>query len=357
MTNPLALDLDHILKHTSGLWGELKGKRLFLTGGTGFFGCWLLESFLWANDRLNLGAEAVVLTRDPEGFRLRAPHLAVHPAVQTHSGDVQSFSFPQGKFSHIIHAAGERSARPNHEQYLYMLDNMIQGTRHTLEFGKSCEAEKFLIASSGAVYGRQPESLSHIPEDYPGAPDSVDYRAIYGEAKRVAELLGIIYSKTYPMQTKIARCFAFVGPYLPMDVHFAVGNFIRDGLEGGPIRVTGDGTPWRSYLYAADLALWLWTILFQGEPCRPYNVGSADAIRIADLAREVARSFHPPVGVQISQPPVPGRSEERYVPDIRRAEIELNLRCSFSLRESILRTIHWHQEISKSKEVTDGQGI
>ena len=357
MANPLAIDLDHILKHTSGLWEELKGKRVFITGGTGFFGCWLLESFIWANDRLGLGAQVVVLTRDAERFRLKAPHLAGHPAVQLHSGEVRSFSFPQGKFSHIIHAAAEATAKPTHEQYLQMLDILIQGTRHTLEFGQSCEAGKFLVISSGAIYGRQPEDLSHLPENYSGAPDSVDYRAVYGEGKRVAELLGIIYSKTYPMQTKIARCFAFVGPYLPLNVHFAVGNFIRDGLEGGPIRVNGDGTPWRSYLYAADLALWLWTILFRGEPCCPYNVGSAEAIQIADLAQKVARSFHPPVGIQISQAPVPGRPEERYVPDVRRAETELNLRCSFSLQESIFRTIHWYQEISKSKEVTDGQGI
>jgi len=342
MGNPLAADLEHILAHTQGLWEELRGQRLFITGGTGFFGCWLLESFAWANDKLGLDASALVLTRDPSAFAKKAPHLAAHPAIQLHVGDVRSFEFPAGRFSHIIHAATEASARLNEEDPLRMLDTIVQGTRRALDFARHCGATKFLLTSSGAVYGRQPPDLTHIPEDYPGGPDPTDPRSAYGEGKRVAEMLCVLYARQYGLQAKIARCFAFVGPYLPLDAHFAIGNFIRDGLQGGPIQVKGDGTPYRSYLYAADLAIWLWTILLRGEPCRPYNVGSEFGLTIKDLAYMVAHASGPHVELQIAWQPAPSKPAERYVPSTQQAQSELSLRQRVDLGESIQRTIAWH---------------
>ncbi len=341
--NRLAADLDHVLAHTRGLWEELRGERIFLTGGTGFFGAWLLESFAWANDRLGLEASALILSRDPEAFRSKAPHLADHPAIRFHRGDVRTFDFPAGPFSHIIHAATESSTNLNRDNPQLMLDTIVEGTRRTLDFARACHARKFLLTSSGAVYGKQPPDMARIPEDYSGAPDPADPNSAYGFGKRRAEDLCLSEARRTGMEMKIARGFAFVGPYLPLDVHFAIGNFIRDGLRGGPIVVRGDGTPRRSYLYAADLAIWLWTILFQGRNLRAYNVGSEDEVTIHDLADSVAKCFQPAPDVQVLGRAAAGTPVERYVPSTRKAASELGLRASIELPDAIRRTISWTQ--------------
>lgn len=338
MTNPLASDLDHVLAHTRGLWDDLRGARLFITGGTGFFGCWLLESFVWANDRLGLDAAAVVLTRDADAFVRKAPHLARHPSVTLHPGDVRTFEFPEGRFSHVIHAATASSATVGP---LPMFDTIVNGTRRTLEFTRQSGAKRFLLTSSGAVYGRQPAELTHVSENYTGGPDPTDANQAYGEGKRAAEMLCAVYASA-ALQPTIARCFAFVGPYLPLDAHFAAGNFIRDALRGGPIRVSGDGTPYRSYLYAADLAIWLWTILLRGQPMRPYNVGSDAALTISELADAIASSVAPRMPVLVARSRDVEKAAERYVPDISRGHTELGLRPLLSLLSGIVRTVAWH---------------
>jgi dTDP-glucose 4,6-dehydratase len=121
----LADDRNHVLAHTRGLWEELRGRRIFITGGTGFFGCWLLESFTHANDRLGLGAEAVVLTRAPAAFTRKAPHLAKNSAVRLHEGDVRDFAFPSGPFDFVLHAATESCGRLIYDDPLAMLDTIV----------------------------------------------------------------------------------------------------------------------------------------------------------------------------------------------------------------------------------------
>ena len=332
-------DLDHVLAHTQGLWEELRGQRIFITGGTGFFGMWLLESFCHANDRLGLNASAVVLTRNPGAIAAKAPYLTSRPDVGFVTGDVRRFPFPDGCFPHIIHA-GTTSSAPVEPQEMFT--TIVDGTRRVLEFAATHGTRKLLFVSSGAVYGRQPPDLTHIPEDYTGAPDPLDPASAYGEGKRAAELMCVLAGQQHGFETKIARCFAFVGPHLPLDAHFAIGNFIRDVLAGGPIRITGDGTTCRSYLYAADLTIWLWTILLRGVSGRAYNVGSMHQTSISETADAVQRSLAADCGIHLANRAAPGSSASRYVPCVTRASNELGLGEHFDLASAIRRTAAWH---------------
>jgi len=342
--NPLAEDLDHILDHTRDLWEELRGQQVFITGGTGFFGCWLLESFIWANEKLNLKAHATVLSRSPDAFRIKAPHLAGNDAVTILQGDVRKFDFPASTFSHVIHAATETDPTSATLAPALLFYANIQGTIRVLEFSRQGGTKKFLLTSSGAVYGMQPPELTHLSEDYQGAPLTTEVRSAYGESKRASEFLCIASAQSSGFETKIARCFAFVGPYLPLNTTYAIGNFIRDALNGSSIMVKGNGTPYRSYLYAADLAIWLWTILFRGNNSMAYNVGSDSEINIAQLAGAVRNIVNPNCKIIMAGKPEMNLLPNRYIPSISRARNELGLDDWIKLNEAIRRTKEWYME-------------
>ena len=339
--NRLAADLDRVLAHAWVPWDALRGARVLVTGASGFVGCWLLETLLWANDRLDLGASVVALTRDSRGFAARVPHLAGHRDVTLIEGDVRTFAAPEGACSHVVHAAVDAAPPSTGDDRRRVFDVIVEGTRRALECARASGARRFLFASSGAVYGTQPSDVAHLTEDHRGGPDPANRETAGAEAKRAAETLCALAASD-TLQPVIARLFTFVGPYLPLDGKFAAGNFIRDALRGGPIVVAGDGTACRSYLYASDLAAWLWAILLRGEAARPYNVGSETVVTIGDLARTVASRFSPPLDVRVEGAPARGVAGHRYVPGTARARGELGVAMTVGLEEAISRTVEWH---------------
>lgn len=333
-----AADRDHIVGLAEADFRALAGSRLFITGGTGFFGTWLLEALAAANACLGTGITAAILSRDPDQFARRSPHLAANPAFLWWRGDVRSFPPPPGRFDHIIHGATAASAALNSQSPREMFDTIVHGTERVLEFALGAGATSHLFLSSGAIYGPQPPNLAAIPEHHPGGPDPCDPRSAYAEGKRAAELLCAL---TPGLATKVARCFAFIGPHLPLDAHFAAGNFLRDALAGRDIIIQGDGRPLRSYLYAADLVVWLLAILVRGQPGQPYNVGSSRAVSIAELAFACQASAQSPsVRILGAHGAVPTPS---YVPDTGLAEKSLSVSIGIDLEEAITRTLTWLQ--------------
>ena len=228
---------------------------------------------------------------------------------------------------------------------IYGLRTYSNDLQKALDFAVSAGVQSLLLASSGAVYGKQPYDITHVPEEYRGGPDTSSPFSAYGEGKRVAELLGSFYAKNYGLQVKIARCFAFVGPHFPLDKHFAIGNFILNGINHQPIYIKGDGTPLRSYLYSSDLIIWLLTILISGKTCYPYNVGSEESVSIADLAAVVSDCFNPPAGIEINPNAHKAGNIEQYVPSVKRARTELGLIQRVSLRDAVVKTILFNREV------------
>ena len=337
-------DLDAVLSRCAPQFERLRGERIFVTGGTGFVGRWLLETLLAANDRLDLRMTATVLSRRPEAFVRHWPLIALNPHIELLEGDIRTFSLPTGRFDRFLHLAAETNTHltdPDPEVYL---DVIVGGTRHVLEVADKAGVASLLLVSSGATYGRPADRGVGISESNMSAPDPTQRSSAYGEAKRLAELLACEHARRSGASVTIARCFAFVGPYLPLDSGFAVGNFMRDAMRTGEIVVMGDGSPRRSYLYASDMAAWLWTIAVSGQSARPYNVGSDQAVSIIDLARLIATSVGSEVSIRILGDRDRIGAGETYVPVVERARNELGLEVTVRLDAAIRRTFAWHRQ-------------
>jgi dTDP-glucose 4,6-dehydratase len=315
----------------------LDGCRLFLTGGTGFVGKSLLDLLdeqvrSWQPD-----LRVRVLSRTPERFLREHPRYARMPWLTFQQGDVVDLQFADGGHTHVLHAAADTHPVGG-QSALQWFDQIVEGTRRVLDFALQAHAKRFLLTSSGAIYGPQPLELASLAEDYLGAPPTDLPSSLYGQAKRGAEQLCTLYRGRDGLETVIARCFAFVGEHLELDGPFAIGNFIRDALRGDVIRIRGDGTPVRTYMYGADLAEWLLRLLFEGKAGRAYNVGSDRRLTLLEVATIVRDVLSPGKEIVVESAPVARANRSRYVPNVDRAQRELGLTCRTSLEAAIRLT-------------------
>jgi dTDP-glucose 4,6-dehydratase len=328
-------DLAHILRDAAMELEELRGKSVFLTGGTGFFGKWLLAGLCRADAELGLGLRLTVLSRDPASFLRRHPEAAAVAALRFEQGHVADFPLADHRPDYIFHAAADTTAFTTDAEERERSRAIVAGTRHVLDLAQKSGAQRLLNVSSGAVYGAFASQPSGAKEDDAAAAKPL---TPYGEAKREAEQL----CAESGVDFVTARAFAFLGPYLPLDAHFAAGNFLRDARHGGPILVRGDGTALRSYLYPADLVVWLLRLLLRGQRACAYNVGSDEVVTTAQLASLIADAVQPApeVIIQSVQPQGP---QNIYLPNIHRARTELNLNVAIPLQDAIVRTLAFLQ--------------
>lgn len=337
-------DLDLVLSLTPDFWSRFGGSRMLITGGTGFIGTWLLQTVQRANDKLGSRIELVVLSRNPDRARQQAPHVFNRADTRLVEGDVSHFGASVGRLDLCLHAATDVGDPLKAGAPLRVFDSIVQGTRRMLDLANTSGATRFLLTSSGAVYGPQPLDLERMAETYNAAPDPLKPCAAYGNGKRAAEWLVCAYAAQASQtgfESSIARIFALIGPGLPLNGPFAAGNFVRDALAGQTIHIQGDGRPLRSYLYMADLCVWLLRILASGAAGQAYNVGSETSVSIAALARQVVAAAGVDIPIKVQTPIVCAAPVPRYVPDTGKARQELGLAQYTPLDTALLKTIKW----------------
>jgi len=336
----LAADFDRIGGAPLERCLKLDGRRLYLSGATGFFGKNILSLLLYLQDR-GASFRVTALSRSPERFLAAQPWVRRLQGLEWTKGDVLAEWRGHGQYDYLLHAATDTAA-DSHLDKLKLFDHIQSGTRNALNFAATHGVRRLLLAGSGAQYGAIPESFSAgVPESALLACDPTKSASSYGEGKRAAEMLATLHGERHGFDVVCTRCFAFVGPGLVLDGHFAIGNFIRNALDGTTIHMASTGESVRSYLYGADLAVWLLLLLLDADNGSAINVGSDRAIRIVDLANRVRDLIAPRHEVR---PGVNRSGEDRkfYVPCIAYAKA-LGLDAWTPLDHAIARTADWHR--------------
>ncbi len=222
-----------------------------------------------------------------------------------------------------------------------MLETIVDGTRRTLDLAGQAGVSRSLFISSGAANGPQPPQFSQVRESDFFGPDPLLPRSAYAEGKRAAEMLFAL-SKSAGFSFSVARLWAFVGPMLPLDAHFAVGNFIGDALAKRTISILGDGTTVRSYQYASEMAAWSWIVLASGRDATAYNVGSPRSVSTRELAALVDR-IGEGAGFEVLGKPDPTRPLDSYVPSVDRFRTEFGIGAPMELETALAKTLAWNR--------------
>jgi dTDP-glucose 4,6-dehydratase len=347
ITSQILSDLEEIIQTSGSDLEEIVNKPLVITGASGFVGTWLTLSWVAARKKLNGRGQLLITSRNPQSLLPLINVIDSRSPVIALSSDIRNLHIPsEFRNGNLIHAATPASAALNASDPASMLKIIIEGQDRVIVEAVRMN-NRLLFLSSGAVYGRQPLDLSHLPETWEGAPQIGDSNSAYHEGKRVAELMGNIAATKQGLHFVSARLFAFIAPFLPLGTHFAAGNFIRDALSSNQIEIQSGGGSVRSYLYATDLCSSLWALLARGETTTAYNVGSEHEVSIKNLALEVASCTNRNVevvvrGVDNSE------NVNRYVPSIAKMEVELGWKINVLLKDSLFRTIQWYRQSEKT---------
>ncbi|HBG05027.1 MAG: hypothetical protein A2075_19905 [Geobacteraceae bacterium GWC2_58_44] len=341
----ITADCQEVVGSSPEALDRLRNRLLYVTGGTGFVGTWIAELVCYLNERHDFGTRLILLGRDLDAFRKKAPHLAEKPEIQLVSSDVRDVIDLPAEVDYIIHAAATPDNRQHMSNPVAVMDSITRGTATILDAAMNLpHLAKILNISSGQVYGRQFSAGSAITEETVGALPCNSITSVYPGAKRYAETLCCAYWSSCKLPIVTARPFAFMGPYQSLDKPWAINNFIRDALTDNTIRIVSDGMPVRSYMYPSDMAYWLLRMLVDGTSGMAYNLGSPYGITLGDLAEKVKQ-----YSSMVSDVVVKGMHEDNsvFVPDQGLVSSTLGLEIKVPIDETLKRSLRWFRETVK----------
>lgn len=334
-------DLETITAAVTSDIHKIVNSQVVLTGASGFIGTWLTLSFLHARRELGGTGQIFLNCRNSAPLQKILVEAEFDEGYEIVEADVRDF--PEGVIQDgtlLIHAATPARASLNSGNPLEMFDIIVEGQKRLLYLAAQKSSVRFLFLSSGAVYGSQPLGLSGIPETWIGAPDVMNPSNAYHEGKRAAELLGNVYTASSTLEFVSARLFAFLAPFLPLEEHFAAGNFLVNALDNSDIKINSGGGSVRSYMYSTDMCADLWTLLIKGKNNEAYNVGSQNEICLRDLAGKIRDIVNPKSQVMI-QGVDTEENVSRYVPDTKKIQLLHSRQTSHTLDDAIRRTSKW----------------
>mgnify|MGYP001439115751 FL=1 len=314
---------------------------ILFIGGTGFFGKAFLNYIKLNNP--NYINSVTIVGRSAERFLNKNKEFTDIRNVNYIYGDIlKDISYlSKFNFTHVIHAAAD-STNVTELSDTQRYEQIVEGTKNVLNLVRDYfPMSKLLFVSSGGVYGKMLPNKKSFSETDVLESDILDSSNIYAISKREAEHLCLNYHDKYNLNISIARCFCFSGIHLPLDVHFAIGNFVNDVNNNNNIIIKGDGESVRSYLDQDDLIEWFIEILKNDSFKNTiYNIGSEDSISIKDLAMLIKKLSNKKIDVEILNESNNNLRKTVYVPDCEKIIKKFNLVQKVSLSESIAKMLN-----------------
>ena len=331
-------DLNFIFKKCINEFNLLSNKSILITGGTGFFGKWFLELIFYTNKHYNTNILTTVITRNRDKVLLENPHYKNNKFLKIIQTDILDLKKINHKFDFLLHMAATSAKETfNGETDANKTKTLSNGAKNIMDIAIENNIPKILFTSSGVVYGSSSKDMKEEGD----ACHTLDLEKSNGLAKGkfLAENTISNMSLENNINFKIARCFSFVGPYLPLDIHYAIGNFINDAIFNDKILINGNGSPYRSYLYISDTLIWLIKLLVGNEE-GVFNVGSERRIKIVELANMVRDIVAPSKKVIIQEKEMHEGNFKRdiYLPNTSKIRDSLGVKEWTSLEDAILKT-------------------